>query len=361
MIYFNDLNSQYLEIKQEINEAVQSVLDSGWYILGPKLEKFETEFARYIGTKHCVGVASGTEAIALSLLALDIGKGDEVITTNVTAFPTIVGIVQSGAKPVVVDVFADSGLLDYNKIQEKINRRTKAIVPVHLYGQSCDMNKIIQIAEHNHLHVVEDCAQSTGTIFEEKKSGTSGICGAFSFYPTKNLGAFGDGGAVVTNSDDIRRKLIMLRNYGQSTRYYHEEYGINSRLDEIQAAILLTKLQYVDRWNEKRIKAAQFYQKRLKTVECLKVHSYGMPNYHLFVIKSKKRDQLLEFLKTNEVQTLIHYPVPINCQKAFENQKDEKLPVSVAFTNEILSLPLYPDIEESALTKIVDLINGFKY
>jgi dTDP-4-amino-4,6-dideoxygalactose transaminase len=360
MIYFNDINTQYLKIKKEINSAIQSVMDSGWYVLGPEVEKFESEFASYIGTRYCVGVASGTEAIALSLLSAGISEGDEVITTNVTAFPSIVGISQAGAKPVVVDIFSDSGLIDYNKIEEKITSKTKAIMPVHLYGQSCDMKKIMQIASKFNLHVIEDCAQSVGTSFEEKKTGNIGICGAFSFYPTKNLGAFGDAGAITTNSEDIYNKLVMLRNYGQTTRYIHNEYGINSRLDEIQSAILRIKLKYIDEWNEKRIIAAKFYQDNLSTVEYLKMHPYGKPNFHLFVIKSNKRDQLIEHLKINEIQALIHYPIPVNQQKAFKDQKDEIFEISPDFTNQILSIPLYPDIDQISLTKVAKIINEFK-
>jgi dTDP-4-amino-4,6-dideoxygalactose transaminase len=360
MIYFNDINRQYLNLKEEINTAIQEVLDSGWYILGPKLEDFENEFAGYIGTHYCVGVASGTEAIALSLMSLGISEGDEVITTNVTAYPTIVGIVQTGARPVVVDIFSESGLIDYTRIEKKITSKTKAILPVHLYGQSCDMNRIIEIANKFKIEIVEDCAQSVGTLYEGKKTGVFGRCGAFSFYPTKNLGAFGDAGAIVTNEEGIYRKLLMLRNYGQTVRYRHEETGINSRLDEIQAAVLRIKLKYLDDWNEKRNSAALFYQENLNTVECLIRHSYGKPNFHLFVVKSNRRDKLMEHLKANQIQTLIHYPIPINRQNAFPDQKSESFEVSQSFTNEILSLPLYPDIDSASLNKIVKVINGFK-
>lgn len=360
MIYFNDINSQYLKIKDEINNSIREVLESGWYVLGPQVQQFEKEFAAYIGSGYCVGVASGTEAIALALMALNISEGDEVITGNITAFPTIVGISQAGATPVVVDVFSETGLLDYSKIENKITSRTRAIVPVHLYGQSCDMTRIMQIAEKYNLSVIEDCAQSAGATYGNRKTGTIGACGAFSFYPTKNLGAFGDGGAVVTNNRETYEKLLMLRNYGQTSRYTHNEYGINSRLDEIQAAILRVKLRYLDQWNRSRLEAASFYQDHLKTVECLKRHDYGIPNYHLFVVKSKKRDQLLDYLKVNQVQALIHYPIPVNRQNAFKHQKDEILEVSQTFADEILSIPLYADMNQSTLTKIVQTINEFK-
>jgi dTDP-4-amino-4,6-dideoxygalactose transaminase len=360
MIFFNDTNTQYLKIKKEVNSAIQKVLDSGWYIMGPQLENFESEFARYIGAQYCVGVASGTEAIALSLVALNIQAGDEVITTNVTAYPTIAGIVQSGARPVVADIFSDSGLINYNLIEEKITAKTRAILPVHLYGQSCDIIKINEIAAKHNLFLVEDCAQSVGATYAERKTGVFGKCSAFSFYPTKNLGAYGDGGAVVTSDEGIYKKLLKLRNYGQTVRYKHEETGINSRLDEIQAAILRIKLKYLDEWNEKRVAASRIYQDNLKTVECMVMHTYGIPNFHLFVVKSKKRDELIEYLKVNQVQALIHYPIPVNRQNAFTGQKNEDFSVSDSFTSEIMSIPLYPDIETSSLHKIVQLINGFK-
>jgi dTDP-4-amino-4,6-dideoxygalactose transaminase len=222
------------------------------------------------------------------------------------------------------------------------------------------MKKILEIVRRHNLFLVEDCAQSIGTTYEGKKTGSFGECSAFSFYPTKNLGAFGDGGAVVTNNEGVYKKLLSLRNYGQTIRYRHEESGINSRLDEIQAAILLVKLKYIDEWNEKRNKAATYYQSNLSAVDCLKIHSYGKSNFHLFVIKSDRRDDLIEYLKANQIQALIHYPIPVNQQKAFLNQKNVKFEVSQAFTNEILSIPLYPDISEANLNKIVNTINGFK-
>jgi len=360
MILFNNLKYQYENLKQDIDAALQRVLKSGWYILGKEVESFEDEFAKYIGTNHCVGVASGTEAIALSLMAAEIGNGSEVITANMTAFPTITGILQAGATPVVVDICSEDGLIDHNKIEERISSKTKAIIPVHLYGQSCNMDRIIEIANKYDLKVIEDCAQSIGTAFKGEKTGSLGCCGAFSFYPTKNLGACGDAGAITTNDENIFKKLLLLRNYGQSSRYCHDYKGINSRLDEIQAAILRVKLRYIDQWNDERRNIAAFYQQNLRSVKCLRQNSYGDHNYHLFVVKSHNRDKLINYLTANDVQSLIHYPVPVNKQKAFPQKKHEELEISNKFADSILSLPIYPELNKKDLNQIIKVINEFK-
>lgn len=360
MILFNDFSKEPEELKQEIHQALQRVVDSGWFILGKELEAFESAFADYIGTRYCVGVASGTEAIALSLMAQDIGSGDEVITTNLTAYPTITGILQSGAQPVVVDIFSKNGLIDYTRIEEKITSRTAAIVPVHLYGQSCQMEEIKALSGRNNLILIEDCAQAAGATFKNRKCGSMGDCGAFSFYPTKNLGAYGDGGAITTNDEIIYKKLLSLRNYGQTKRYYHESKGINSRLDEIQAAILLAKLKYLDPFNEERQQIALAYRDGLQHVECLTQESYGTPCYHLFVIKSHRRDQLSEYLKAHDIQTLMHYPVPVNRQKAFKWQQEENMENSLEFAESILSLPIYPGLAKPTIDQIIQTVNEFK-
>ena len=360
MILFNDFRLDSGILKQEIGHAIRKVVDSGWFILGKELETFESDFASYIGARFCIGVASGTEAIALALMASNIGNGDEVITTNLTAFPTITGILQSGAKPVVIDIFIDNGLIDYREIQKKITTKTKAIVPVHLYGQSCQLDKIMKIAAENNLVVVEDCAQSAGATFNGIKCGAIGDCGAFSFYPTKNLGAYGDGGAITTNDEKVYTKLLALRNYGQTTRYYHETMGINSRLDEIQAAILSVKLKFLDMGNQERHEIASVYRKNLLGVECLAEESYGKHANHLFVVKSSNRDKLAEYLQTKGVQTYIHYPIPVNRQKAFQWQKDEIFENSAHFADSILSLPIYPGLSKDDLNLIIQTINEFR-
>ena len=361
MILFNDFSKEPQILKKEINVAIQKVLDSGWFILGNELATFESGFAGYIGTRYCIGVASGTEAIALALMAEHIGAGDEVITTNLTAFPTITGILQSGAKPVVVDILKSNGLIDYKKIQAKITSNTKAIVPVHLYGQSCNLTEIKLIAAQNNLIVIEDCAQSAGADFNGMKCGAIGDCGAFSFYPTKNLGAYGDAGAITTNKEEVYTKLMALRNYGQTKRYHHELAGINSRLDEIQAAILNVKLNYLEEMNEERQSIALNYRTHLKSVECLKEESYGKHANHLFVVKSRNRDKLHEYLQNKGIQTFIHYPIPVNRQKAFSGQNDESFENSNQFADAILSLPIYPGLSKNDLNQIIQTINECKF
>lgn len=359
-IFFNDFQSESLPYREEIIEAVNRVIKSGWYILGNELRQFEENFANYIGVKYCIGVASGTEAIALSLMASRIGPGCEVITTNLTAFPTITAIMQTGAQPVVVDIFENTGLINWQKIEDHISEKTRAIVPVHLYGQSCNMAEIMTIARRYGLFVVEDCAQATGATFMDTKCGAIGDCGAFSFYPTKNLGAYGDAGAITTNDENLYQQLISLRNYGQAQRYYHDHPGINSRMDELQAAILNVKLPYLETKNDERKSIAHRYRQGLKKVTCLTENDYGQHANHLFVIKSPRRKQLMEYLESKNVQTLIHYPVPVTSQKAFQWQKDESLPESEKFANSILSLPIYPELSKENINYVIEVINEFE-
>ena len=343
-----------------IDAAVRTVLESGRFILGEQLRAFEKEFAHYICVKYCAGVASGTEAIALSLMALGVGNGDEVITTNVTAFPTITGIMQALARPVVVDINAVDGLLDCGKVESKITAKTKAIVAVHLYGQCCDMKPLRALARNHKLWLIEDAAQAAGSAYKGKKAGCFGDCGAFSFYPTKNLGAFGDGGAITTDSEALYQKILMLRNYGQIKHFYHEVFGINSRLDELQAAILRVKLGILDQGNMRRNAIAGRYREQLKTVVCLTHHDYGTHNYHIFVVQHPRRDACIRHLRSKGIPTMVHYPVPINRQKSFPFQKNETFPESERFVGTIFSLPLYPELSDDAVGQIIEAVNGFK-
>ena len=360
MIPFNNFKKQYTNLKKKTDQAISKVLESGWYILGKEVQSFEEQFAKYIGTKYCVGVASGTDAISISLLANGINKNDEVITTNLTAFPTITGILRTNAKPVVVDIDINTGLLDIVQIANKITDKTKAIIPVHLYGQSCDMTQILEIAKKYNLTVIEDCAQSAGSMWKNIKTGNFGHCNAFSFYPTKNLGAYGDAGAITTNDKQLYENFLKIRNYGQTNRYEHAEIGFNSRLDEIQAAILNVKLKELSRFNEKRKKIADLYLQNIKTVSFLQQNKHSSTNNHLFVVKSKNRNKLSEYLLQNSIQTLIHYPIPINQQKAFLFQKDEKFINTEQFCKEILSIPMYPELEFDEVEKIIKIINQFE-
>jgi dTDP-4-amino-4,6-dideoxygalactose transaminase len=359
-IPFSNLRLQQERLGATIQTAVSEVINSGWYLLGNKLSEFEKQFAYYNGNNYCAGVASGTDAITLSLLALGILPGDEVITTDLTAYPTITGIVNAQAKPVPVDIDCATGLIDSSKIELSITSKTKAIVIVHLYGQCCDMETIVALCKKHDLYLVEDCAQAVGALYYGKKAGTFGHCSAFSFYPTKNLGALGDAGAVVTDSEDLYTKITELRNYGQKNRYIHDSHGINSRLDEIQAAILLVKLQQLDSWNKRRNEIALQYRSRLSSVQCLRQEPYNYHNYHLFVIRHRQRDQLAKHLSENGVQTLIHYPVPVHCQKAFPYKINKPIINAVDFADTILSLPLYPELSDSEIEYIISTINSFE-
>jgi len=358
LIKFNNFNTEYNFIKSEIDASIARVISSGWYILGIELSNFEKLFSKYLNANYCVGVGSGTDALTISLMSLNIGKGDEVITTSLTAYPTITGILNSGAKPVLVDVYKSNALMDVEKIEAKINKKTKAIMPVHLYGQSCDMNMIKKIAKKHNLTVVEDCAQATGTLYKGKKVGTIGDCGAFSFYPTKNLGAYGDGGAIITNNEEIYLKAKLYRNYGQEDKYNHTLNGLNSRLDEVQAAVLTTKLKFLDSWNEKRRKIAKKYSTELETVDFLKNDSDSLHVHHLYVVKSNNRDKLMNHLTKNGVETLIHYPLPINKQKAFFKMGNGTYKNADEITKQILSLPINPWLKDDEINSIIEIINS---
>lgn len=363
MIKFAEFGRQYNQIKVEIDEAIHRVLDSGWYILGQEGQSFEREFAGYIGSKHAVGCASGTEAIALALMALEIGLGDEVITVPNTAVPTVTGISMTGATPVLIDIEPDTLMMDVEKLKDVITERTKAIVPVHLFGSSVKMNRLMEIAQEYNIPVVEDCAQSHGSKYCENITGTFGRLAAFSFYPSKNLGCYGDGGAITTNDKILYEKLLMLRNYGQEKRYYHTINGINSRLDEIQAAILRVKLNKLDNWNNKRRFLASIYNEKLSglPIKMLFIPQDVESVNHLFVIRTEKRDELQEYLSNQGIQTLIHYPIPIHLQKAYSYLGYTKgaFPISEQVAKEILSLPMWPELTVPEVELIVQAIRKF--
>lgn len=361
MILMNDFKNEYNLVGNEVNSAISRVLTSGWYILGKEVEAFEAEFAKYIGTKYCVGVGNGLEAIQISLMALNIGKGDEVITVSNTAVATVLAISNVGAVPVFVDV-DESYLIDVKKIEEKVNSRTKAIIPVHLFGQVADMTALRKLAKKYQLNIIEDACQAHGAKQNEKKSGSFGELGCFSFYPTKNLGAYGDGGAIVTNSKKLYEQCKMLRNYGQKNRYEHEIMGLNSRLDEIQAAILNVKLKYLDKFIEKRNKIAQNYIKCLAGVSQVKLPVVNKSNYHafhLFVIEAENRDGLMGYLRENNVQCLVHYPIPVHKQKCYSKFNNISLEKTEYFAEKILSLPVHPMMTIKEVRDVCRLITNF--
>lgn len=362
MIPIVDLKRQYYQIKDEIDNAIRRVLESGWFILGKELQEFEKEFADYNDSKYALGVGSGTEALHLSILALGIKPEDEIITVPNTAMPTISAISLAYAKPVFVDINQYSYNLDPKKLENKITKKTKAIIPVHLFGQSADMDQIREISKKHSIPIIEDCAQSHGALYKGKKTGNFGEFGCFSFYPSKNLGAYGDGGLITTNNRELYEKILMLRNYGQKDRYIHKEKGTNSRLDEIQAAILRVKLKHLDEWNLKRRKLAQIYDKELKEVITPKEMDYAKHIYHLYVIRSEKRESLMNYLKEKGIGTQIHYPIPAHLQEAYKELRINKgtLPISEKYSQQILSLPMFPELNEEEVSAVINSINKFK-
>jgi len=364
MIPFFDLTKQYESIQSEIDAATASVLKSGWYILGPQVKAFEKEFADYIGVQHAIGVGSGTEAIHIALLALGIGAGDEVITVPNTAVATVAAIELTGARAVLVDVRDDTMLIDVEKIEHAITPRTKAIIPVHLFGQSADLDPIMKLARTHapRIFVLEDCAQSHGATYHGKRTGSIGDIAAFSFYPTKNLGAYGDGGAIVTNNPDIAQRIDLLRQYGWRERYTSDIKGMNSRLDELQAAVLRVKLGHLDDWNRARRDRAALYSELIRTVTLPREMPYGEAVYHLYVVQSPKRDALIAHLKTRGIGTMIQYPHTIHLQPAYANlgYREGSLPVSERLAREIVSLPLYPELALDDVRMIANVVNEFK-
>ena len=358
VIPFTDLSSQYHSIKDDVDSAIKEVLDSGWYILGKQVEQFEKNFSHYCQAKYGIGVANGTDAIHLALLACGIGKGDEVLTVSNTATPTVLAVTYTGAKPVFVDIETESYTIDVNKIEENITKKTKAILPVHLYGQPADMDPIMELAQKYKLKVVEDACQAHGAEYKGKKVGALGDIGCFSFYPTKNLGGYGDGGMAVTNNEELDEKLRMLRNYGMKKQYHSLIRGFNSRLDELQAAILDVKLIRLDEWNEKRRRNARIYDRSLENVVKPIEKEYSKHVYHLYVIRCSDRDGMQKKLTDAGVSALIHYPVPVHKQEAFGEFKNISLPFTEKYSSEILSLPMHPDLKEEQIRYVSDLINS---
>jgi len=364
-VLFGDLKTHYKQYKADIDQAVSRVLESGHYILGPELEAFEKDFAAINEINYAIGCASGTEAIYLALAACGIGVGDKVIVVAHTAVPTISAISMTGAMPVFVDIHPDTYVMDVNKVEDLITLRTKAIIPVHLYGQMVDMQPLLKLAAKHRLHVIEDVAQATGAKYKGAIAGTLGNIGAFSFYPSKNIGAFGDAGAVITKSKEQFEKLTMLRNYGQSKRYHHDIVGINSRLDEIQAAILQCRLQYLQEWNARRRQIAKRYTEGLADLaDMVKTPVTQADNehaFHLYVIQVEQRDQFQTYLLEKGIQTLIHYPIPAHLQKAYAHlgYKNGNLPVSEHITKRITSLPIYPELTDEQIDFVIDTIHSF--
>jgi dTDP-4-amino-4,6-dideoxygalactose transaminase len=354
---FLDLRAGYVELKDEIDEAVARVLDSGWYLLGDELEGFEHEFAEFVEVKHCIGVANGLDALRLSLLAMGVGRGDEVIVPANTYIATWLAVSDVGATPVPVEPDPWTYNIDPARIEAAVSESTKAIIPVHLYGQPADMDPINAIAQRYGLAVLEDAAQAHGARYKNKRVGGLGLAAGWSFYPGKNLGAMGDAGAVTTDDVELAEKVRVLRNYGSRVKYVNAVKGCNSRLDEIQAAVLRVKLKYLDGWNSRRTGVAGAYVAGLRDVRIALpcVPAWADPAWHLFVVRSDAREELQEALRLSGVSTLIHYPIPPHLQEAYSDlgMGTGAFPTSEAIAEQVLSLPIGPHITDDEAARVI--------
>jgi dTDP-4-amino-4,6-dideoxygalactose transaminase len=359
---FLDLGCLNASLRDELDAAYKRVMDSGWYIMGPELAAFEEEFAAYSEVKHCIGVGNGLEALHLLLLAYGIGPGDEVIVPSNTFIATWLAVTQCGATPVAVEPDVATHNIDPQQIAKAITARTKAIIPVHLYGLPADMDPINQLAKSHNLIVIEDAAQAQGALYKGRRVGGLGDAAGTSFYPGKNLGAIGDGGAVLTNNDDIADKVRQLRNYGSKVKYEHALQGYNSRLDELQAAFLRVKLRVLDAWNKSRSEVAYRYHTNLSSdfLTLPWVPDYAKPVWHLFVIRCKDRDRLQQYLAQHEVGTVIHYPSPPHKQPCYSSHTQVSFPLAEKLAAEVLSLPMSSNLTFEQQMRVIDVIQRFK-
>lgn len=351
-----DLKSQSRSIKQDVLRRMEAVIDDARYILGQEVADFEAQFAEYCGTSHCVGMANGTEAIHMALRALGIGPGDEVITAGNSFAATAFAIAYAGAEAVFVDIDPKDFNIDASLIESAITDKTKAIIPVHLFGQPARMNEIMEIARRHDLKVIEDSAQAHGAELDGQRCGSFGDIGCFSFYPGKNLGAFGDGGAVVTNDPELAERLRLLRNYGQKQKNRHDTLGFNCRLDTLQACVLLSKMQHIEKWTEQRRQVAAWYREELKDAGLLlpQAHEDSRHVYHLFVIRTRQRERLMASLAEQNIHTGIHYPNPLSTAGSFQNAPTIPmgLPVCTEVANEIVSLPMFPEMTREQVQRV---------
>lgn len=358
---FLDLAALHLPIRPELDAAYQRVMDSGWFIAGPELEAFEAEFARYCEVTQCVGVGNGLDAIHLLLRAYGIGPGDEVIVPSNTFIATWLAVTQCGATPVPVEPLAATHNLDPALLEAAITPKTRAIIPVHLYGQPADMDPINAVAHKHKLVVIEDAAQAQGARYKDRRVGSLGHAAATSFYPGKNLGALGDGGAVLTSDAHIAAKVRQLRNYGSEVKYQHQVQGYNSRLDEMQAAFLRVKLSHLDAWNDRRRAIAQTYSTRIHSthVTTPAIPEFAEPVWHLYVLRTPQRDQLRDAMQAQSIGTVIHYPVPPHLQACYQAFAASHLPLASLLANEVLSVPMSPVMTDEQVARVVDAVNAF--
>ena len=358
-----DLKRQFHGIKEEINSAIQDVLESQAFILGPHVKEFEGLFASYCDTKHAIGVSSGTDALILALKSLGIGDGDEVITTPFTFFATAESICNVGAKPVFADIDPETYNIRPDSIEKNISKNTKAIIPVHLYGQCADMDPILEIAKKHDLRVIEDSAQAVGAEYKGKKAGSIGDLGCFSFFPSKNLGGMGDGGMVTCNSEELEELIHMLRIHGGRPKNYHAAIGINGRLDTIQASILIRKLGHLDDWCDKRRQKASYYTEKMKGLDLVtpKTMSFNKHVFHQYVIRVKERDGLMEHLKENNIGCAVYYPVPQHLQECLADlgYKEGDMPETEKAAEETLALPVFPEITEEEQDYVIEAVKDF--
>lgn len=361
-IMANRLDRGFFKYQDEFENKALEVLRSGWYILGDEVKSFESEFASYIGAKYCVGLASGLDALWIAFRVLGIGKGDEVLVQGNTYIASVMGITMNGATPVLIEP-DEYFNLDAAKLEEKITSRTKAILVVHLYGQASNMKPIAEICKKHNLRLVEDCAQSHGACFDGKTTGTFGDIGCFSFYPSKNLGAFGDAGAIVTNDERIANDFRVFRNYGSEKRYYNKIVGANSRLDEMQAGLLRVRLTHMDELEQEKRCLCERYLKEINNnkIQLPQIRDGATHIWHQFVIRCKERDGLIKYLEEKNIGTIIHYPIPPHLSEAYGylGMKPGDLPITERYANEVLSIPLYNGMTEEEQDYVIYAINGF--
>ncbi|MBN1796599.1 MAG: DegT/DnrJ/EryC1/StrS family aminotransferase [Sedimentisphaerales bacterium] len=359
-----DLKAQYSKIREEILEAVTEVLDSQYCIGGPKVAELEEKIAQISDCKYAVGVSSGTDAILCSLMSLDIGAGDEVITTPFTFFATGGCITRTGAKPVFVDIDPKTYNINPELIDKAVTEKTRAIIPVHLFGQMADMDPIMEIAHKHNLYVIEDAAQSISATYKGRKAGSIGTCGCFSFFPSKNLGGIGDGGMIVTNDESLYKKMVCMRNHGQTDEYQHQYIGGNFRLDPIQAAALLVKLPYLDEWSKARRDNAVYYDERFagSVVETPYIHPDCVSIYNQYVIRVPNRDELLEYLESKNISCRVYYPLPLHLQPCFKylGYKQGDFPESEKAAKEVMALPIYPELTDEMIDYVTEFIKAKK-
>jgi len=366
VIPFVDLRLQYTSLQESFEKAIREVCISGSYILGPEVESFEKRFASYLGVRESVGVASGTDALRMSCKVLGIGPGSDVLIPANTFIATALGVCDLGANIVPIDVDSDSFLIDMDDAERKVTSTTKAIIPVHLYGQSVDMDAVCVFATKHDLIMIEDACQSHGSMWNGRHTGSFGDAGCFSFYPTKNLGAFGDVGLIATNDQSVAEELRLYRNYGSVKKYKHEVPGTNSRLDSLQAAILNIKIAFLDKWNKQRFEAACRYSDRLNNIQGLKLPSFDRADdrrhvFHLFVIQCERRDELMTYLNERRIKCGIHYPVPVHRHRTFKSLELESdtVPVADMLSQRVLSLPMFPEISNEQIDIVAEAVRKF--